>query len=588
MLTHSYLRKMLHQTRFTLIFLVIVTLSSCSNNGDNKQFEHAGGTFEFALDNEPTTFLARNVSDFYSSTVLNQIYEGLVAFEPTSLKIAPSLAEKWEVSNDGKVIKFTLRDDVYFHSHPQFEEKIKLTAEDVVFSIELACKPLKNEETYAYSTIYKGNLKGADDFFQGKTDEIEGLKMSGNIITLELKERDVNFLDKLAQTTAAIVSKKIVEAGLETDLIGTGPFKYLEYRETEDRTHIVLVKNNNYYGKDAEGHQLPYLDSLIIKIEPRNLRQLEMFEDEEILLIDGLPPSRISMMLGEGKIDDFNSTPPKLILIRKPLLATQYYHFNLLREEFKDVRVRKAINYAINRDAIVKDVLNNQAFSKGNAGIVPPATFGGYDYTTVKRHSYTYNPEKARALLAEAGYPDGKDFPDINLKFNLGSNHSAVADEVAKQLKKVLNINVNLDGMPFLDRLKDQENANGQLFRSSWYADFYSPESFLMSGYGGSIPDDPTKASPTNHARYSNPEFDAAFEKGKSATDIVERYKNFAEAERILMEDAPYIILWYEETIKVIYSKVRNLYINEMNHYTFKDVYIKDWTKSEWEESIKK
>ena len=290
----------------------------------------------------------------------------------------------------------------------------------------------------------------------------------------------------------------------------------------------------------------------------------------------------------QGRIDDFNSTPPKLVLRRKPLLATQYYHFNLLKEAFKDPRVRKAINYAVNRDEIVRNILNNQAYGSGDAGIVPPAAFNGYDSKSVKKVSYTYNPIKARELLAEAGYPDGEGFPPINLKFNLGTIHSAVADEFAKQMKKTLNINVNLDGMPFQNKLEDQMSANGDIFRTSWYADYYSPESFLMNAYGGIVPEDKNEPSLMNHARYVNEKFDEAFEKGQSSTDIVDRYKHFAEAERILMEDAPFIILWYEETIKVAYSRVRNLELNEMNYYSFKDVYIKDWTKKEWEDKMKK
>ena len=313
-----------------------------------------------------------------------------------------------------------------------------------------------------------------------------------------------------------------------------------------------------------------------------------MFEEEKTLLIDGLPPSRISMMLGEGKIKEFNSTPPKLILVRKPLMATQYYFFNLLDEKFQDIRVRKAFNYAIDRQEIVTEVLHNQAFSKGDGGIVPPAAFKGYSAKEIKKHAYSYQPEKAKKLFAEAGYPNGEGFPNIDLKFNLGSIHSAVADKISHQLKRVLNVNVMLDGLPFQNLIEDAENAHGDLFRTSWYADYYSPESFLLNGYGGLVPEDPTQPSLTNFSRYKSPAFDAAFEKAVSATDIIDRYKYFAKAERILMDDSPFIILWYDETIKIVYSKVRNLHLNEMNYYSFKNVYIKEWTKKEWEEKRSK
>ncbi len=573
--------------KYILLLLTISILASCSSES-KKQFEYAGGTFKFALANEPTTLEARKVTDLYSSAVINQVLEGLVTLCPNTLEVQPCLAKSWEVSPDGKSITFELRDDVYFHEHKEIGEDRKFGAEDVIYTVELACtKKMGEDPSNAYSGIYSGILKGADAFYNGEADEISGLKADGNKITMELESRDVNFINKLTQTTASIVLKELVEAGLETDLVGTGPFMFDKYIEKDERVNIILRKNPSYYGEDEDGNQLPYLDSVVYVIEGRSLRQLEMFENDEIQLIEGLPPSRITSML-QGRIDDFNSTPPKLVLRRKPLLATQYYHFNLLKEQFQNPKVRQAINYAVNREEIVRSILNNQAYGKGYAGIVPPAAFSGYDSKRVEEVSYTYNPIKARKLLAEAGYPDGEGFPAINLKFNLGTIHSAVADEFAKQMRKTLKINVNLDGMPFQNKIEDAMEAKGDLFRTSWYADYYSPESFLLNAYGGTVPESESKPSLINHSRYVNKDFDAAFEKAQIATDIVDRYNHFAEAERILMKDAPFIILWYEETIKVAYSKVRNLELNEMNYYSFKDVYIKNWTKEEYENKSRK
>lgn len=573
------------------LLLLVVTLgilTSCSER-DGDQFEYSGGTFRFAIANEPTTLEARRVNDVYSASVLNQVLEGLVSLNPKTLEAQPSLAKEWMVSEDGKKITFLLRDDAYFHNHKEIGESRKFTADDVRYSIELACtKKMGEDPSSAYTGIYKDVLRGAKEFYEGEADEISGIEIKNKFeITLELVERDVNFINKLAQTTAFIVAKEVVEAGLESDVIGTGPFVFDKYAEKDGNVNIILKKNTNYYGRDEEGNNLPYLDSIVLIVESRSLRQLEMFENGETMMIDGLPPSRITSML-EGRIDDFNSSPPKLILKRKPLLATQYYHFNLLKEEFKDIRVRKAFNYAVNKEEIVQNILNNQAHSIGDAGIVPPAAFDGYDSKKVKEAGYTYNPIKARELLAEAGYPNGEGFPSINLKFNLGTIHSAVADEFAKQMKKTLNINVNLDGMPFENRIQDQTNANGDIFRTAWYADYYSPETFLINAYGATVPENENEPSTMNHARYVNPEFDEAFQKGQSSTDVVEQYKHFSEADRILMEDAPFIILWYDETIKIALSKLRNLELNEMNYYSFKNVYFKEWTKEEYDQSLKK
>lgn len=566
-----------------ILLLSIITLASCLDKG--KSFEHAGGSFAYAISHEPTTLLARKVTDVYSASVVYQVMEGLTCLDPTTLEPQPSIAKSWVVSDDGLTVTFDIKEGIFFHDNDITGSDRELTPDDIVYSIELSCKSVMGEEpSSAYTGIYKDLIVGAEEFHIGKEDKISGLEVNENQLVIKLIKPDASFLDKLASANASVVLKEAVEAGRESDLIGTGPFVFKQYRNVDDNTEIVLVKNENYHLLDNEGNKLPYLDTLLFVVESKSLRQLEMFEEGRIQLIEGLPPSRITSML-EGRMDDFNSTPPKLILKRKPILATQYYEFNLLYEPFKDVRVRKAINYAVDRDDIIRNVLNNQAHSAGVAGIVPPAAFSGYNSKEVKKHGYSFNPEKARQLLAEAGYPNGEGFPTIDLKFNLGSIHSAVADQFAKHMKKYLNINVNIDGLSFEDKIESQRNATGQLTRTSWYADYYSPETFLMNMYGRSVPDSETEPSLLNLTRYKNEEFDRAFEMGTAAKDISERYKYFVEAEKIMMDDAPIIVLWYEETIKVTYSKIRNLRLNEMNYYQFRDVYIKAWTEEEFRAS---
>lgn len=574
--------------KIKILLYLSVLLSILFGCGEKvKTFKYAGGTFSMAITNEPTTFIARDVTDLYSSIVLQQILEGLVTLCPKSLQPVPAIAESWEVIDDGKTYTFKISDNLYFHEHEIIGSNRKLTPEDIKYSIELACKKeMGRESSSAYKTLYKNTLEGADEYHDGKSDNISGIELNYNNITLKLLRKDANFVDKLAHATALIVCKELVEAGKESELIGTGPFIFDKYVDNEENMSIVLLKNPNYHMKDEEGNQLPYLDSLVYIVESKSLQQLELFENGEIHIIDGLPPSRITSLL-EAKMGDFNSTPPKLIMRRKPLIATQYYHFNLNNEVYKDPLVRKAINYAVDRKDIVQSVLNNQAYGPGNAGIIPPTAFSGYKSSEVEEHSYRFDPEKAKALLAEAGYPNGEGFPPINLKFNIGSIHSGVADRFAKHMQKYLNIRVNLDGMSFEDKLRDQETANGDLFRSSWYADYYSPETFLMNAYGKTLPKDPEQPSYVNHSRYFNSKFDEAFEAGQASDDLIERYKHFVEAEKILMQDAPFIILWYEETIKIADANVRNLALNEMNYYSFKEVYLKEWTKEEYEESIK-
>ena len=265
-----------------------------------------------ALDNEPSTYVPRKVMDYYSATVLNQISEGLVGMDSKTTKIVPRLATDWTKSDDGKTYTFTLRENVKFHPHDAFksEDDRILTPQDVLKSFELGCSPdEKGMEPATYSMVCKSLVKGADKYYEKKAKSISGITVSGNKITFKLVHSDHNFLYKLANVNAAIVSKKVVESGKETDVIGTGPFMWEKYNGG-DEPSLILIKNPDYYLTDEDGNALPYLDSLEFIFQSRKLEQLDMFETGRIDLILGLPTSRITRML-EGRIEDFNSKPPK-------------------------------------------------------------------------------------------------------------------------------------------------------------------------------------------------------------------------------------------------------------------------------------
>jgi ABC-type transport system substrate-binding protein len=515
--------------------------------------------------------------------------EGLVTLDPKDLKIKPQLASDWTISDDGLIYEFELRKDVYFHAHTSFLSKRdrRLTPNDVIHSIELACK--KNEKgqaPHAFSFLYKDKLLGANDYFAGKSKKIEGLKLEGNKVSLTLVRKDDNFLNKLSNICAAITSEKIQNDNLEGEMIGTGPFYFSAYKQGSPPS-IILLKNQDYYLKDAAGNALPYLDSLVLIFQPRKLDQLDMFENHQTDLITGLPTNRITKML-EGRIKDFNSKPPLLIMYNNPLLTTNYYFFNMTDPRFKNLKVRQAFNYALDKEKLGRDVLRNQYYELGYYGIVPPIskTFKGYDFQGVREASYSYNPEKAKKLLAEAGYPDGKGFGSVNLRFNIDDIHSAVADEFAKQIFQILNINVNIDGSTFEQKDNDASMANGDIFRSAWSGDYASPETFLLTFYGKNVPLTTNELSRMNQSRYVNPLFDQLFDQARNSTKKSDVMDYFAKAEKILMQDPPMIPLWYSGDIQIVYSNVRNLSFNALNLFVFKEVYKKNWTEDEYKKTI--
>lgn len=573
--------------RSIFVVLILALFASSCETENVQQFEYSGGTFSLAIDNAPSTHIPRNVTDYYSSAVLMQINECLVGMDPKTTKIVPKLAKEWTVSDNGKTYEFTLRDNVYFHPHEAFSSKSDrlMTTDDVIKSFEMGCKKNENGNTPAtYGYILKSLVKGADEYHEGKAKSIKGITAKGNKVKFELLHEDHNFLYKLAYITASIVSKKMIEANAEGDAIGTGPFVYDGYRKGEHPS-ILLTKNNEYYLKDDEGNALPYLDSLVFFIQSRKLEQLDMFESGRTELIVGLPTSRITRML-EGRIQDFNSKPPKLILANNPLLETNYYFFNMQDPRFKDPRVRKAFNYAVNKQVIGREILRNQYSELGFFGITPPVSrsLKGYDFDKIKDKGYSYDPEKARQLLAEAGYPNGEGFGSVELRYNINDTHSAVADEFSKQIFQVLGININIDGSTFAQLNLDGDIGNGDIFRMGWSADYPNPETFLMNFYGKFVPEDSTERSALNKPRYQNPIFDEFFTKARKASKITDQLKYFNQAEVALMDNPPIIPLWYTGDIEITYSRVRNLHFNAINFFDFTRVYLKDWTEEEYKE----
>ena len=565
-------------------------MGSCSSKPEKKKFEHAGGTFKMCLGALPSTKIPRNVTDVHTATVVSQVIEGLVSFNTKDMSITPQLASSWTVSSDKLNYEFKIRQNVLFHECDELssESDRTLGLDDIIHSFEMACKQDKDGgSSPAYSTFFQGTIKGLDDFHTGKTKKISGLTFEGQTLKITLEKPDANFLNKMASVTAAITSKKLFDAGKEKSMIGTGPFIYQGVKEG-DQTKVLLKKNEDYYLNDKAGNALPYLDAIEFIIENKKLNELELFENGETQYIRGLPSSRISAML-EGRIKDFNSVPPLLILRNNPLLATNYYFFNMKDERFKNTKVRKAFNYAIRRNKITQAVLRGQAYEDGIYGIVPPisAHFRGYDFKKVKEVSYDFDPELAKRLLAEAGYPNGENFGSVTLRLNAGDIHSAVAEEFSNQIFQTLGIHVNIDASTFEQKNHDATYLKGDIFRTAWIADYISPESFLTNFYGKIVPDSINEASVVNQSRYTNPKFDALFEEAKGQDKLSQRMEFYAKAEEELMKDPPLISLWYNGDIQLVYSKVRNFHDNPLNCSVFREVYFKEWTKAEYENRSK-
>jgi len=574
----------------SIIIALAVFYSSCSNSTSTDTPKEAkggkvyGGTLRINETEPYQTLFPSAITDIGSAHIANQIYEGLVKFNAKDLAVIPSIAEKWEVDEAGITYTFHLKKGVMFQDNECFEggKGREVKAADFKYSFELLCTDSKDNSNF--SATFQDRVVGANDFFKaskGKPNgSLEGVKVVDDYtLSISLTSPSVSFLFALASPAASVVAKEAVEKYGTDAKVGTGPFVFVENTGAEK---VILKRNNNYHGVDSLGNQLPFLDSVVISFLPTKKQELDKFENGDLAMVIGLPSESIKDLV-EQQIADFQNKPPKYILERSPEMATQYYEFNLTKEPFNKLKVRQAFAYAIDRNKIVEDVLKGEAYGPGINGLCPPS-FKGYDISKIQ--GYDFDAAKAKKLLAEAGYPNGKGFPKVKIELNSGGSKNAnVVLEIQKQLMEVLNVNVDFEVVPQKQKLDDQKFARAEIFRAAWIADFPSPENFLWTLYGATVPADLNQPSYPNTPRYKNAEYDKYYDSGKSAKTQEESYANFMKAEQIMMNDSPVLVLWYEESYRLVKSNVHGIYSNPMRYRDYSAVYLKDNQAAQKEEN---
>ena len=545
---------------FIAIAISSVFMFSCGGEGNvdgNKVIEsdeNVGineNTFNLALSEEVQGFDPIKVVDGFSFQVLGQIYEGLLKFNEKDLSIESSLAKSWEVSEDGLIYTFNLKKGVYFHDNNCFEggEGRELTANDVKYSLERACSNV--EGNYAYN-LFKNTIIGAVDFHENEmVNEVKGIKIiDENTVEILLLKPSANFLNSLAVVNTSIVPREAFENKSDC-FVGTGPFILNQHTKEEGKT--ILVRNEKYHLTDKDGNKLPYLDEVVVHYVSNSNEKLEMFEAGKLDVIVDLPSASIKTVV-ENQISDFEAKPPKYVLGRYPELVTSYLQLNTAVEPLNNSKVRQAIAMCINKTKIVDVVLNGEAYGPANNGIVPPA-IKGYDYESIV--GLEYNVEKAKQLLADAGYKNGEGFPTLKL-YNSGKESQAlrVGLEIQKEFRTSLNINVEIVSVSFAEKMQAEANGEAHMSIAAWLADFPTPDNFLSITYGATVPSSMEENSFPNGSRYINKEFDKLYEEAISTIDESKRFDICLKAEQMMINDAPVVPLWYNENYRLLQSNI--------------------------------
>lgn len=549
--------------RFLPIAALLLVLGSCSEPEKARVRETKGGKFYGGVFNANETEELRSLfplslTQAASHRIGAQIYEGLVRFDQHDLSVIPALAESWTMDAGGTTYTFHLRKGVLFHDDTCFADGKgrELTAQDVKHCFTAICTSSEMNQMF---WLFQDRIAGANAHYQatalGKPSAgVSGIETpDASTVRITLTAPWPGFLQVLAHQGCWIWPMELPLFHKENALwhpVGTGPFRLKNFRKGEA---LVMERNPSYWGTDEHGDRLPFLDAVRYTFEKDKGRELEQFEAGRISVIYELPVDRT----------DFLQTTGRYQVQTAPGLAVQFYGFNSRHAPFTDARVRQAFSLAIDRRTVVDSVLGGLAVATTH-GVVPPG-FSGYPYDTVP--SATFDPERARALLAEAGFPGGRGLPTVFLQVNNnGFGYVQVAEAVQVMLERELGARVISSVLPAEQHFQRVEQGEATFWREGWIADHPDPENFLALFYGRNAPADTAAPSYLNSTRFNDPRYDSLFTLASRTTDEPTRMRLLALAERRLIEEAAVAPLYHERTVRILQPWVRDLPVNGMEY----------------------
>lgn len=505
--------------------------------GNRKGVMHLGNGAELeSLDPHLTT----GVPEFQ---VISALTEGLVREDGKTLEPKPGVAREWEVNEDGTLYTFHLR------RNAKWSNGDPLTAADFIYSYRRMLSPELGAE-YAYMLHV---LKNGRAFHEGQLDSPDALGVRApddHTLVLELEQPTPYFLRMLNHHSFYPVHPDTVDAhGGAADRsnpwatraethVSNGPFTLKEWRLNR---HVHVVKSDTYWNRDAV-----HLNAMVFyPIEDQDLEE-RMFRDGLLHKTSGIPLR---------KIDNYLQTQNPL-LYSHPYLTTYYYLINTQRPPFDDLRVRKALALAIRREIITDKILKGGETPA--TWFTPPGTAGFQPRQRLKE-----DIDKARQLLADAGYPDGKGFPTFDILYNSSDAHKTIAEVIQQMWKQHLGIDTRLVNQEWQVYMVTRRRMDFDVARAGWAGDYADPHNFL---------DLHLSDSGNNHTGWSHPEYDALIHRAAGLADRETRFRLYDRAEALLLEHMPLIpIYWYVRNY-LLHPSVQGWHPNILDRHDYTEL----------------
>ena len=498
--------------------------------------EAANGTVIVGLVAEPTSLDASQLTDINSMRLVRNIYDGLTGFEPGTFTIKPLLAESWEISEDGLTYTFNLRQGVTFHDGTPF------TSDAVKFAFDRILDP---EHPY-YDT---GPFPFAS-FYYGAIDETQ--VVDEYTVRMQLKQPYAPLLNTLAVACGFIPSPEAVKTygkDYNQNPVGTGPFRFVSW---EHNQRVTLAGNPDYF----EG--APRLQNLVFRpIVEEQTRLTELLSGGVNFIVD-VPPDNIAQIKED----------PTFQFVEQPGPHIWWVTINTQMKPLDDVRVRQALNYAVNKEAIVTQILKNTGSVAHT--VVPPAIEWAYNPDA---KSYPYDPEKAKQLLAEAGYPDGFETTFWVTESGSGMQSPKTMAEAIQADLQAVGVKTNIEVAEWGAYLSLYNGGMGDkagLAEMSWMFDTGDPHTVLPLNFSA----DGYPPNGFNTGRYINLEVDELLKQAAVSLDREERGRLYKEVQMITSEEAPWIFVDNAKQNAAMLANVKGFTLSPSFLLNFKDTYV--------------
>lgn len=517
------------RTRALLIFITI-SLLSC---GSRQAREHK--VLRYNQPNHITSLdpaFAKSQNNIWS--VLH-LFDGLVELDD-SLNVSPAIAKSWLISEDGLDYTFYLRDDVYFHENECFSNNSrKVVAADFEYSLTRLIDPNISSPG---SWLFTDKIR----------DERPFETVNDTTFILHLSKPFIPMLGILTMQYCAVVPQECVAhygSEFAQKPVGTGAFKFKKWIANQA---LFLNRNDNYYKGPSklEGIKTSFMSD-------KKIAMLELLNGN-IDFVNGLESSFINELLDKNGVL-LSDKEDQLKLSKSPYLNSEYLGINLeacsLNSPLRIKEIRQAMNYAIDRKLMLTALRNNVG-QPADSGFVPTG-LPSHDKEAVP--GYEYNLQKAKSLLSGAGYPDGKGLEAIALFTN--KDYLDITTFVARQLQKI-GLVVTIEVLESAILRDGMRKGSIPFFRASWIADYPDAESFLCMYYS-------KNPAPPNYTRFSDERFDILYEQSIKESDITKRYELYQTMDRILVDEAPVIFLFYDEASRFHSPQLKGVSKNGLN-----------------------